>query len=1500
MRADDRGGGGGRKRKPRPRKPPPAPVSEAAASSGYQLPARVPPRHTVFTDPITPGPALHTQQRAQRERVRRAEEALPGPAVRLPRLPVLTHYTPAQRRAIINQTSAAIRKAAASGQLDSYLAHRRGEEDLFSRLGHLTDRQTRTAIHKYAGALQTRQRDEDVRIGERATAGHLLKVAPTLANLAEIGRQVRQRNLAEALAAQGEIKPGGTPTGLEHQISGFIDDRVFDYAPNLRVVTAPLELAKATVEDPVGVGKATLRTGIESIAGIPQGIKALVDDPRAALKAMGEDYSHRYGPLLEGNTAKFREQVKEESGVTPFVFDAAAAGAPVGRVAGAVARLPATGKAAEALAAANEPVLSRVLKAAHDTATMERPSLRFSAGEAGVVPQRTSRNLFVAGAQRGLDSRRRRAYEKKVERAGMRTTKTGELERIPGEPTTSRLPGLRPGPGEVLPHPLSPRELGPVRRLTGRVARDIGGAKSKGRLKLLTRRSMALRDIDKQLKKLGPEERAALSPSVKYGLPAVVDDVSRSQALTIIDRRLKDIEDARKATDQDVAPVLAETNDEAALLREIRKDPEAYLTPQLREATDELLAVQRREEALDPDLPQERASIRRNTEQGKVLGVRRGPDEQYLRDRLDEIELRQQARGLEVETGQLQESHGALARMLPEDRPAAAAKLERQAQARWNAAKRVQAKAREKLAEATGRAQILSRNVTGTRAGEKAATAGGGLGVARARRAVEAANAEAVVARDAYAAAREVTRTVKKKDSMRLESAEAFDARVRKAAEEAGLSEPGYWMSTPRPADTYSDAAIGSGGRAVAGSRRYTGALSDIGAETHTPDVFMTGVERNIKRRFSWALVNRNMTVHSFEWSRGKRGEGLTASQILRALDERHIDADSVAFVNARVVADRTPEEAGLARGAVSDAVAEDTVLADVNQELLDARTTLKDLQAEEKVGQAMNRYLVVPKEVADELIHATRPDGPFARAAEIILKQKPARILLGALNVPWLSFQVASNAMLTGLGGGRNPLDIYGTHKWWRGLTDAEKDAVEIELGITHGRHFAMDQTHLGSQAHGFGPINHMVDFWQAYKKSKVGRMAHEVNPMDLMFRADEAQNNFFRKVLFYSQAKKAAYRDLGANWRTLDGLHKKLLSALAVPPEKLGGVIVKHGPEFEKAAKTVSDFLGNYLTYAARERQLLSRNIMFYGYLRFSLRFAFWTMPVEHPVMTAMLSNIGRMGADEIKELFGVPDTYQLPTSMLGRVYSGATPEEVREYVESDGKRGKLPMSVNVGRMNPGLNALTQMEGAQQIVGLASPLYQVLADQLFEESSFTGRDFRINGQTTPAESQRPKNYFGSFWSTFIPGRPRNRIAMADLLGLIYPYRLATKTGIPALGIDALEGPQSDDSLLGSPRPMRYKDEDIKASIQRSIERERKSGAKGLGPQLLPFTPTEDLGPVVIAREREKEADAANRSMGKKRRRKSAGPSASSYGGSGSSNPYGGTSSSYKARYGG
>lgn len=707
---------------------------------------------------------------------------------------------------------------------------------------------------------------------------------------------------------------------------------------------------------------------------------------------------------------------------------------------------------------------------------------------------------------------------------------------------------------------------------------------------------------------------------------------------------------------------------------------------------------------------------------------------------------------------------------------------------------------------------------------------------------------------------REVERAARSKSTMRLEDAATFADKVRAAAEAEGLAAPAYWWSSLMPREMPSLAAAGGGVRAAHRNKAYKGTLFEIGAEEHTPDVFTRGIERNIKRRFQQALVTRNLETHAYEWSRGHNGEGLTIAQIDKAMLDRAIDPRSVELVEPRILRRRGTELPGTERGRTIrdeelDAMSEDDFVTTTQQELAEGRRTWEEVSNWDRRTQALHRFVVVPREVGETINGvAARMDNTFWRAMEIVLKQKPARILLGAANIPWLAFQIASNAMLTGLGGGVNPWNIYGAHKWWRGLTPDEKEAVEAELGVTHGHHFGMDQPHLGASD------NRYVNFWRAYKKSRVGRLGYRVNPLNLMFRADEAQNNFFRRVLFYDKSRKAAYRRMGASWKGIDtGISRLVDRVLARPPQQQAHLIARHGAEFEAVAKHVNNFLGDYIRFTPSERFLLQRNVMFYGYLRFSLRFVFYTMPVAHPVMANILGNIGRLGADEIKELMGVPETYALPTSILSQTYFGD---------RRDAKRNEL-RSLPLGRFNPFLNALTQLDGLQQAIGVVSPFYQIAVDQAFEESSFTGRDWRIGGRPTPSEADRPRNYFGSSLSVFKPGSPRNRIALAETLRLLYPYRVATATGIPGV-VDPLAPNQSDDALLFAPQPMMYADPEASRGVGKSRREYTEEGTlRHLGEQLLPIFPRRTAAPAVIERELEREAAIRERNRRKPGERK-------------------------------
>jgi hypothetical protein len=254
-------------------------------------------------------------------------------------------------------------------------------------------------------------------------------------------------------------------------------------------------------------------------------------------------------------------------------------------------------------------------------------------------------------------------------------------------------------------------------------------------------------------------------------------------------------------------------------------------------------------------------------------------------------------------------------------------------------------------------------------------------------------------------------------------------------------------------------------------------------------------------------------------------------------------------------------------------------------------------------------------------------------------------------------------------------------------------------------------------------------------------------------------------------------------------------------------------------------------------------------------------------------------------------------VPTNMLANYYIGGP---------------KTPLRVMpLGRANPFLNSLTQLQQPQQIVGLFSPLFQAEVDQMFHQSTFTGRQWVFSNQPIVDATQQPSNYYGSFLSQFVPTSPRGRILMESLATLAFPYRLAENVGIPGVR-EPLVGPQYADSTLLSPRPRTYKDPETMKSIRAQRQRELAVPlARRLAQQTLPFgvaQPT--VNREILQRELEKRQameETKGRKGKPKKRRKARKKTSYSYGGSAGGTDYGsryGGSSSgstnYSDRYGG
>jgi len=185
----------------------------------------------------------------------------------------------------------------------------------------------------------------------------------------------------------------------------------------------------------------------------------------------------------------------------------------------------------------------------------------------------------------------------------------------------------------------------------------------------------------------------------------------------------------------------------------------------------------------------------------------------------------------------------------------------------------------------------------------------------------------------------------------------------------------------------------------------------------------------------------------------------------------------------------------------------------------------------------------------------------------------------------------------------------------------------------------------------------------------------------------------------------------------------------------------MIKDDPRMlERHAKSVFDYMGDWTSYTRAERLFLKRGLLFYGFLRFSLRMAFYTMPTKHPIMTGIISQMGRLETEEKRELLGEDAN---PWA-LGGIRTGENGETVWEMY----------------RANPVLNALVEADDVRGTMNIMPPFVQILAKQFFQHDTFSGKQIAVGGIPSQGPhhkmtvDQHGKVFVNSLASMFFPTR--------------------------------------------------------------------------------------------------------------------------------------------------
>lgn len=380
----------------------------------------------------------------------------------------------------------------------------------------------------------------------------------------------------------------------------------------------------------------------------------------------------------------------------------------------------------------------------------------------------------------------------------------------------------------------------------------------------------------------------------------------------------------------------------------------------------------------------------------------------------------------------------------------------------------------------------------------------------------------------------------------------------------------------------------------------------------------------------------------------------------------------------------------------------------------------------------------VVPRRVVDEFSQHMRGPSPVGMMVNKAVGVQNAALL--AASPAWLQFQLIADggAALVGGGLGRT----IRASRAYRQADDATRETWDVLIGGGP----ANDALMWDADAR-VGQLTHALENTPVLKRFVDGR-----NPLTTLLRADAAKNRTLRRgVLLAKLERDARTVGIDSSLRKMQPPQKWLRDVVSKPdPQEVARLLAENPQHAIAAGEHVQKIMGNFSSYTAAERASIRRIIPFYGFMRYSLRLAFYTLPIEHPLVGGIVAELGRINAEEAKDIIG-PDL----------------PYGLSQFYTDKGKK-----SVDFARASPVMNSLVTVDKPGQLAGLMPPLASIGLNYIAGKNLFKDRDYKVSGSLNP--------------NLELTQEDRARIALHETLNIFGLVR----------DLDNAQDSQSDDSL--------------------------------------------------------------------------------------------------------
>lgn len=455
------------------------------------------------------------------------------------------------------------------------------------------------------------------------------------------------------------------------------------------------------------------------------------------------------------------------------------------------------------------------------------------------------------------------------------------------------------------------------------------------------------------------------------------------------------------------------------------------------------------------------------------------------------------------------------------------------------------------------------------------------------------------------------------------------------------------------------------------------------------------------------------------------------------------------------------------------------------------------------KNGIKGSKYEIVRKPAMDELVSQLSNTLVSPKIAKV---NRATSFLILGTSPAWAAMQVIAEYGQAAVAQSRllNPRFLKKAVATYKAMEPSKRQAFDSWVGVTTRTIEKAEDLKLDLKS---GDMDAAAKAYSTLEATPYGRFIRGI-PTSIA-RIDQWKGGRIRALTALAKIDKDLNGRTNVFLRGVGGVNREMGAAL----KEMKGKSLKQQAEWvadhpkwaRRYQSYLDDVMGNWSALTKNER-VAAQAMIFYPFVRMSLRWTFYAFPKRHPIKAAMLYYLGQQNANELHKLLHGDPSYFTQWAMVP--------------VDLGGEKQLIDLS----RIAPGSNALVEAlggssEGPKGIAAakLAQPALAALGTAIYGVSPLSGKQegnsgwnalgqllslspvSRVAGEAVMPAGRKKSEGFGSLpiVGSFSTERQEALDKLsAKLRGYDTAARYARQLAIPPLPKDA--GKESDSALLG------------------------------------------------------------------------------------------------------